>query len=158
MPLCSLVVTQNGLQYSICHFLPRYTLWSLVGSLHRVLLFVVALFVPALSPLCFCPPDASSSHQLVSMPCASTSCPHAFFLSAACPHVFFPTIDCPRSSWCELVPPMESSAEIVSAFRTRGSLDRRVKSLRAPAQMGWRGMEHKRWDKPCIILHQGCRS
>jgi hypothetical protein len=35
-----------------------------------------------------------------------------------------------------------------------GSLDRRVKlSLRAPTQMGWRGMEHKRWDKPCIILH-----
>jgi hypothetical protein len=27
-----------------------------------------------------------------------------------------------------------------------------------PTQMGWRGMEHKRWDKPCIILHQGCRS
>jgi hypothetical protein len=31
-------------------------------------------------------------------------------------------------------------------------------SLRVPAQMGWRGMEHKMWDKPCIILHQGCRS
>ena len=29
--------------------------------------------------------------------------------------------------------------------------------LRVPAQMGWRGMEHKMWDKPCIILHQGCR-
>jgi hypothetical protein len=44
----------------------------------------------------------------------------------------------------------------VSVFRTRGSLDRRVKlSLHAPAQMGWRGMEHKRWGKPCIILHQG---
>jgi hypothetical protein len=40
-----------------------------------------------------------------------------------------------------------------------GSLDRRVKlSLRAPAQMGWREMEHKRRGKPCIILHQGCRS
>jgi hypothetical protein len=39
-----------------------------------------------------------------------------------------------------------------------GPLDRPVKSLRAPAQMGWRGMEHKRWDKPYIILHQGCRS
>jgi hypothetical protein len=40
-----------------------------------------------------------------------------------------------------------------------GSLDRRVKLLlRAPAQMGWRGMEHKRWDKPCIILHQGAHS
>jgi hypothetical protein len=24
--------------------------------------------------------------------------------------------------------------------------------------MGWRGMEHKMWDKLCIILHQGCRS
>jgi hypothetical protein len=43
-------------------------------------------------------------------------------------------------------------------FGPRGSLDQRVKLLRAPAQMGWRGMEHKRWDKPCIILHQGCRS
>jgi hypothetical protein len=32
----------------------------------------------------------------------------------------------------------------LSAFRTRGSLDRRVNlSLRAPAQMGWREMEHK---------------
>jgi hypothetical protein len=39
-----------------------------------------------------------------------------------------------------------------------GPLDRPVKSLCALAQMGWRGMEHKRWDKPCIILHQGCRS
>jgi hypothetical protein len=40
-----------------------------------------------------------------------------------------------------------------------GSLDRRMKlSLHAPAQMGWREMEHKRWGKPCIILHQGCRS
>jgi hypothetical protein len=39
-----------------------------------------------------------------------------------------------------------------------GPLDRPVKSLRAPAQMGWRGMEHKRWNKPCIILHQGCHS
>jgi hypothetical protein len=44
-------------------------------------------------------------------------------------------------------------------FGPRGSLDRRVRlSLRAPAQMGWRGMEHKMWGKPCIILHQGCRS
>jgi hypothetical protein len=43
-------------------------------------------------------------------------------------------------------------------FGPGGSLDRRVKSLHAPAQMGWRGMEHKRWGKPCIILHQGCRS
>jgi hypothetical protein len=31
-------------------------------------------------------------------------------------------------------------------------------SLRVPAQMGWCGMEHKMWDKLCIILHQGCRS
>jgi hypothetical protein len=31
-------------------------------------------------------------------------------------------------------------------------------SLRVPAPMGWRGMEHKMWDKPCIILHLGCRS
>jgi hypothetical protein len=44
-------------------------------------------------------------------------------------------------------------------FGHGGSLDRRVRlSLRAPAQMGWRWMEHKRWGKPCIILHQGCRS
>jgi hypothetical protein len=44
-------------------------------------------------------------------------------------------------------------------FGPGGSLDRRVKlSLRAPAQMGWRGMEHTRWDKPYIILHQGARS
>jgi hypothetical protein len=43
-------------------------------------------------------------------------------------------------------------------FGPEGSLDRRVKSLRAPAQMGWHGVEHKRWDKTCIILHQGCRS
>jgi hypothetical protein len=28
-------------------------------------------------------------------------------------------------------------------------------SLRAPAQTGWRGMEHKMWGKPSIILHQG---
>jgi hypothetical protein len=43
-------------------------------------------------------------------------------------------------------------------FRPGGSLDRRVRlSLRVP-QMGWRGMEHKMWGKPCIILHQGCRS
>jgi hypothetical protein len=40
-------------------------------------------------------------------------------------------------------------------FGPGGSLDRRVKSLRAPTQMGWRGMEHKMWGKPCIILHQG---
>jgi hypothetical protein len=32
----------------------------------------------------------------------------------------------------------------VSAFRPRGSLDRRVKlSLRAPAQMGWRETGHE---------------
>jgi hypothetical protein len=44
-------------------------------------------------------------------------------------------------------------------FGHGGSLDRRVRlSLHAPAQMGWRGMEHKMWGKPCIILHQGCRS
>jgi hypothetical protein len=44
-------------------------------------------------------------------------------------------------------------------FGPWGSLDRRVRlSLCVPAQMGWCGMEHKRWDKPCIILHQGCRS
>jgi hypothetical protein len=44
-------------------------------------------------------------------------------------------------------------------FWTRGSLDRRVNlSLRAPAQMGWCEMEHKRGNEPCIILHQGACS
>jgi hypothetical protein len=44
-------------------------------------------------------------------------------------------------------------------FGPEGSLNRRVRlSLRVPAQMGWSGMEHKMWGKPCIILHQGCRS
>ena len=44
-------------------------------------------------------------------------------------------------------------------FGPRGSLDRRVRlSMRVPAQMGWHGMEHKMRGKPCIILHQGCRS
>jgi hypothetical protein len=43
--------------------------------------------------------------------------------------------------------------------RPGGSLDRRVNlSLRAPAQMGWRGMEHKWRNEPCIILHQGACS
>jgi hypothetical protein len=41
---------------------------------------------------------------------------------------------------------------VVSAFRPRGSLDRRVKlSLRVPAQMGWREMEHK-GDKTWLVL------
>jgi hypothetical protein len=44
-------------------------------------------------------------------------------------------------------------------FGPEGSLDRRGNlSLRAPAQMGWCEMEYKRWDKPCITLHQGARS
>jgi hypothetical protein len=44
-------------------------------------------------------------------------------------------------------------------FGPEGSLDRRVKlSLRAPAQMGWRGMEHKWRNAPSIILHWGARS
>jgi hypothetical protein len=48
---------------------------------------------------------------------------------------------------------------ICRRFGPGGSLDRRVKlSLRAPAQMCWCEMEHKRQDKPCIILHQGARS
>jgi hypothetical protein len=47
----------------------------------------------------------------------------------------------------------------VSAFRPRGVPGPTSElSLRVPTQMGWRGMEHKMWDKPCIILHQGCRS
>jgi hypothetical protein len=40
-------------------------------------------------------------------------------------------------------------------FGLGGSLDRRVKSLRAPAQMGWRGMEHKRWGKPVLSCTRG---
>jgi hypothetical protein len=44
-------------------------------------------------------------------------------------------------------------------FGPGGSLDRRVNlSLRAPAQMGWCGMEHKWRNEPCIILHQGACS
>jgi hypothetical protein len=44
-------------------------------------------------------------------------------------------------------------------FGPGGTLDQRVNlSLRASAQMGWCEMEHKRWDKTCIILHQGARS
>jgi hypothetical protein len=46
---------------------------------------------------------------------------------------------------------------IVSTFRPWGSLDRRVKlSLRAPAQMGWRKMEHKGGKTVArVILRQG---
>jgi hypothetical protein len=41
----------------------------------------------------------------------------------------------------------------VSAFRPGGSLDRRVKlSLRVPAQMGWREMEHKGGGEPRLVL------
>jgi hypothetical protein len=44
----------------------------------------------------------------------------------------------------------------VSAFRPRGSLDRRVKlSLCVPAQMGWREMEHKGENATRVILRQG---
>jgi hypothetical protein len=44
-------------------------------------------------------------------------------------------------------------------FEPGGFLDRLVNlSLRAPAQMGWCEMEHKRGNEPCIILHQGARS
>jgi hypothetical protein len=44
----------------------------------------------------------------------------------------------------------------MSAFRPRGSLDRRVKlSLRAPTQMGWREMEHKGENAARVILRQG---
>jgi hypothetical protein len=41
---------------------------------------------------------------------------------------------------------------LIVGVSTRGSLDRRVKlSLRAPAQMGWREMEHK-GGKPRLVL------
>jgi hypothetical protein len=44
----------------------------------------------------------------------------------------------------------------MSAFRPRGSLDRRVKlPLRVPAQMGWREMEHKGENVTRVILRQG---
>jgi hypothetical protein len=45
----------------------------------------------------------------------------------------------------------------LSAFRPRGSLNRRVRlSLRVPAQMGWREMEHKRGRTVArVILRQG---
>jgi hypothetical protein len=49
--------------------------------------------------------------------------------------------------------------EYVSAFRPRGSLDRRVKlSLRVPAQMGWREMEHKggKTATRVILRQSGC--
>jgi hypothetical protein len=45
---------------------------------------------------------------------------------------------------------------ILSVFRPRGFLDRRVKlSPRVPAQMGWREMEHKGENAACVILRQG---
>jgi hypothetical protein len=44
----------------------------------------------------------------------------------------------------------------LSAFRPRGSLDRRVKlSLCVPAQMGWREMEHKGENAARVIQRQG---
>jgi hypothetical protein len=44
-------------------------------------------------------------------------------------------------------------------FDPGGSLDRRVKlSLRVPAQMGWREMEHKGGNATRVILRQGMRS
>jgi hypothetical protein len=47
-------------------------------------------------------------------------------------------------------------ARQLSAFRTQGSLDRRVNlSPRAPAEMGWREMEHKGENVARIISHQG---
>jgi hypothetical protein len=45
----------------------------------------------------------------------------------------------------------------MSAFRTRGSLDRRVNlSLRAPAEMGWREMEHKGKARLVLSRTRGC--
>jgi hypothetical protein len=42
----------------------------------------------------------------------------------------------------------------LSAFRPRGVPGPTSEmSLRVPAQMDWHRMEHKMWDKPCIILH-----
>jgi hypothetical protein len=52
--------------------------------------------------------------------------------------------------------PACSRKKIVSAFRPRGSLDRRVKlSLHVPAQMGWREMEHKGENAARVILRPG---
>jgi hypothetical protein len=59
------------------------------------------------------------------------------------------TSDCPvphRTVWCTRC----------RRFDPRGSLDRRVKlSLRVPAQMGWREMEHKGENAARVILRQG---
>jgi hypothetical protein len=45
---------------------------------------------------------------------------------------------------------------VVGVSTPGGSLDRRVKlSLRVPAQMGWREMEHKGENAACVILRQG---
>jgi hypothetical protein len=45
----------------------------------------------------------------------------------------------------------------VSAFRTRGSLDQPIFfSLRAPAQMGWREMEHKGKARLVLSRTRGC--
>jgi hypothetical protein len=42
-------------------------------------------------------------------------------------------------------------------FDPGGSLDRQVNlSLRVPAQMGWREMEHKGENTACVIPRQGC--
>jgi hypothetical protein len=58
---------------------------------------------------------------------------------------------------CRASPPCLVSCPGLSAFRARGSLYRRVKlSLRVPAQMGWREMEHKRGRTAArVILRQG---
>jgi hypothetical protein len=51
------------------------------------------------------------------------------------------------------------SSIFLSAFRPWGYLDRRVKSsLRVPAQMGWREMEHKGKNAARVIVRRGMRS
>jgi hypothetical protein len=50
----------------------------------------------------------------------------------------------------------ETSETYCRRFDSGGSLDRRVKlSLRVPAQMGWREMEHKGENTARVILRQG---
>jgi hypothetical protein len=51
---------------------------------------------------------------------------------------------------------LEAERWLKGHFDPGGSLDRRVKlSLRVPAQMGWREMEHKGENAARVILRQG---
>jgi hypothetical protein len=56
--------------------------------------------------------------------------------------------------------PHQNTAQyLCRRFDPGGSLDRRVKlSLRVPAQMSWREMEHKGENAARVILRRGMRS